>query len=307
MAFFRKTRCFLLAALFLTAAVSGENPAPELRSGAEIRAEAGRAEYLPGYGPNAFGVYPLRIRWQKPAAGVPSGYHVYRSVKPNAGFERITAAPVSAVSESGGIFIFIDENPLAVPGKRYYYRVFSADAQGEGAHNPEIGRPAPGAGGFEVSPCMGYGALSHEQYMLEYNKTVKASQQKMTYMHKPSNLGKLGTETHSGAVSGSLSYKAQIAGLGARVTLRYEGYADFYIDNDHSLGPYFVLTGDTGVSASMDQSGRMDGTVSAAGMYPGKVFYDKIEIKSGAAAGGTYGIEPEGFPRAEIDWTWGNR
>ncbi|MDR1576368.1 MAG: hypothetical protein LBS37_10225, partial [Treponema sp.] len=115
MVFFRKTGNFLLAALFLTAAVSGESPAPKLWSGAEIKAEAGRAEYLPGYGPNAFGVYPVRIRWQKPAEGVPSGYHVYRSVRPGAGFERITAAPVSAVPESGGFFTFIDENPLAAP------------------------------------------------------------------------------------------------------------------------------------------------------------------------------------------------
>ena len=308
MFFFEKTGCVLLAAFFLTTAVSGESPDPILGLTPAATAQAGRAEYIPGYSPNIFGVYPVRIRWQKPAAvdGASLGYHVYRSTKPNAEFEQITAAPVSVAAESGGFFTFIDENPSAVPGKPYYYRVLSLDARGE-SHYSEAGRPAPEAGGLEVSPCMGYGALSHEQYMLEYNKTVKASHRKMTYMNKPAALSKLGAETQSGTVGGSLSYRARIAGLGARVTLHYERYADFYIDNDRSLGPYFTLTGDTNISASMSQSGRMDGTVNAAGMYPGKIFYDKIEIKSGVAAGGTYGIEPEGFPRAEIDWPWGNR
>jgi hypothetical protein len=42
-------------------------------------------------------------------------------------------------------------------------------------------------------------------------------------------------------------------------------------------------------------------------MYPGKVYYDNVEIKGGAAGGGTYGIEPEGFPRGEISWLVGEK
>jgi len=39
-------------------------------------------------------------------------------------------------------------------------------------------------------------------------------------------------------------------------------------------------------------------------MYPGRVYYDRIEIKGGAAGGGTYGIWPDGgFVREEVSWT----
>jgi len=39
------------------------------------------------------------------------------------------------------------------------------------------------------------------------------------------------------------------------------------------------------------------------GMYPGKVYYDKIQIKGGGAGGGTYGVEPEGGGRQELSYT----
>jgi hypothetical protein len=291
MVFFEKTGRFFLALVFLTTVGSAETPRPAegLMPPAALRVEASRAENIPGYGPNAFGVYPVRIRWQKSALdSASSGYLVYRSTSPDAEFRQITAAPIPATVESGGFLTFIDENPAAVPGKPYYYRVSGSD-------------------GLDSSPCMGYGALNHEQYMLEYNKTAKSSHRKMTYMNKAAALSKLGAETRDGVVSGSLSYNARIAGLGARITMRYEHYADIYIDDNISLGPYFTLTGNINTTATLSQNGHMNGTVTAAGMYPGKVFYDNIEIKRGAAAAGTYGIEPEGFPRAEVSWTLGNR
>jgi hypothetical protein len=50
----------------------------------------------------------------------------------------------------------------------------------------------------------------------------------------------------------------------------------------------------------------MDGTVTCSGMYPGKVIYDKIQIKSGKAGGGTYGIIRDGFDgQVEVDWKVG--
>jgi hypothetical protein len=79
------------------------------------------------------------------------------------------------------------------------------------------------------------------------------------------------------------------------------------INRDHlralkENGVYFALTGNSNTSASMDQSGTMDGTITCTGMYPGKVYYDKIQIKGGAAGGGTYGVEPTGFSRVEVPY-----
>jgi fibronectin type 3 domain-containing protein len=265
-------------------------PAPA----AAIVQAASQAENIPGYSANASGVYPVRVTWKKPENETPHAYHIYRSTSPDSGFRKITVEPVYADSESGGLFAFVDTtNQTAKPGKRYYYRILSLNMLGQGAYYSDI-RP-------------GYGALTYEQYMLEYNKTVKSSHRKMTYMNKPGSTEKLGSETKQGTISGTIAYNAAISGLGARITMHYESYADFYTDGDISLGPYFVLTGYSNTTAAMDQSGTMDGTINAAGMYPGKVIYDNIQIKGGAAAGGTYGIEPAGFPRSEISWTIGER
>jgi fibronectin type 3 domain-containing protein len=271
------------------------NPAAPSPAAAVI-IDASKAANIPDQSANASGVYPVRISWTKPSGENPEAYHVYRSASPDpSGFRKITGEPVQASEGSGGNFNFVDTtNTSAKPGRRFYYRVLSLNLLGQGSYYSES--------------RAGYGALSYEQYMLEYNKTVKSSHKKMTYMNKPGSTDKLGSETKSGTISGSLSYNASIAGLGARILMKYTNYADFYInESDTSLGPYFILNGNTNTSASMDQSGTMDGTVTLTGMYPGKVFYDNIQIKGGAAGGGTYGVQPDDFPRSEISWTWGER
>ncbi len=128
-------------------------------------------------------------------------------------------------------------------------------------------------------------------------------------MHKSGNTDKLGSESAKGAISGTLSYEASIAGLGGRVIMHYTNYADFYIMNDSSLGEYFLLDGNTNTSASMDTNGTMDGTVTVRGMYPGSVVYDAIKIKGGAAGGGTYGVTRTGIDSSAVqaDWTWGEK
>ncbi|MDR0624527.1 MAG: hypothetical protein LBG10_08880 [Treponema sp.] len=265
-------------------------PSPE----AAVIRDASKAANIPGYQANASGVYPVRISWKKPDAETPHAYHVYRSTNPDSGFRKITTEPVYADTEAGGLFTFVDAtNQTAKPGKRYYYKVLSLNRLGQGSYYSE--------------PLAGYGALTYEQYMLEYNKTVKSSHKKMTYMNRPGATDKLGSETKNGTISGTIYYKAAIAGLGADIIIRYENYADFYTDGSSALGPYFVLTGNSNTSAKMDQSGTMNGTITASGMYPGKVHYGNIQIKGGAAGGGTYGIEPDGFPRSEISWTVGER
>ncbi|MDR2259212.1 MAG: hypothetical protein LBE14_08715 [Treponema sp.] len=261
---------------------------------AAVIQDASKAANIPDCQANASGVYPVRIIWKKPDAETPHAYHIYRSANQDSGFRKITAEPVYADTEAGGLFTFVDTtNQTAKPGKRYYYKVLSLNRLGQGSYYSE--------------PLAGYGALTYEQYMLEYNKTVKSSHKKMTYMNKPGATDKLGSETKNGTISGTISYNAAIDGLGARIIIRYDNYADFYTDGSSALGSYFVLTGNSNTSAKMDQSGSMDGTITASGMYPGKVHYGNIQIKGGAAGGGTYGIEPDGFPRSEISWTVGEK
>lgn len=56
----------------------------------------------------------------------------------------------------------------------------------------------------------------------------------------------------------------------------------------------------------MSANGSMDGVVTCKGMYPGSVSYNNIQIKGGAAGGGTYGIKRDGFDgQIEVDWKIG--
>ena len=232
---------------------------------------------------NSSGVYPVKITWSKPTDDTPAGYHVYRSSSKDSGYRKITSDPVSA----DATLEFIDANDTAKAGKKYWYKVLSVNSLGQGSYYSE--------------PVQGWGALTHEQYLIEFNKTVVVAQKRLTYMHKPGSTDKLGTETKS-AVEGTIYYDAQIAGLGARIIMRYTNLVEFYIDDDKNNGPYFKLSGESNTSANMSSNGSMDGTVTCSGMYPGKVSYDKIEIKGGAAGGGTYGVEPTGFGKVEVPY-----
>ena len=245
------------------------------------------------YGANTNGVFPVEISWKSPTNTASlTGYHVYRSTKADSGFRKITESPIEFKSGTTN-YSFIDQNDTAKTRTYYYYKVLAVNSLEQGTEYSETEK--------------GYGALTPEQYMREYNKTAINSQTKLTLMHKSSDTDKLGSEKINGSISGTLSYDAAIDGLGARIKMHYDNYADYYIiDKDKSSGVYFLLTGDTNTSASMDASGTMDGTVVCSGMYPGKVIYDKIKIKNGAAGGGTYGIIREGFSgQVEVDWLVG--
>lgn len=243
---------------------------------------------------NANGIHPVKVQWTAPQdTNSLYGYLVYRSTKPDSGFRKITETPITTEC------FFIDKNETAKTKTFYYYKVLTVNSIEQGTEYSET--------------KYGYGALTPEQYMREYNKTAMNSQTKLTLMHKSNDLDKLGSETISADISingkkGTLSYNAKTQGLGARITMHYDNYADFYIDDSNKeLGPYFLITGDTNTSASMDASGNMDGTVVCTGMYPGKVVYDKIEIKAGSAQGGTYGIIREGFSgQIEVSYLIGN-
>lgn len=234
---------------------------------------------------NSSGVYPVKITWSEPTGGADGGYYVYRSTKSSSGFRKITD---DAVSDT----YYIDENDTAKTGTYYYYKVLSLNSLGDGTNYSDV--------------VTGYGALTADQYMREYNKTVKASQKKLTLMHKSGNTAKLGEETISGDLSGTLYYHAYVSGVSGRVIMKYTNYADYYISSDSSLGYYFYINGNTNTSASMDQSGTMDGTVTCTGMYPGTVGYDNIKIIGGGANGGTYAITRQGFDEEDVSYTVGN-
>lgn len=234
------------------------------------------------YPANDSGVYPVKITWDAPSSGKPAGYHVYRSSSADSGFRKITETLVTELS-------YIDKNDTAKAGKRYYYRVLSLNELEQGKNYSESE--------------FGWGALTHEQYILEFNKTILSSQKKLTLMHKPSTSA-LGSENYDGDISGNVDYNAKLDGLSARIIIEYTNYADLYADNNKALGPYFVLDGNSNTSANTSANGKMDGTIEClgSGMYPGKVSYDNIEIKGGDAGGGTYGVTPEGFETKYIDW-----
>ena len=279
----RGTRYFaLLLCAFLCAPAAFALSAP--------KPEATRAENTGG-APNSSGVYPTRISWRKPTGSVFTGYHVYRSTKADTGFERISTEHVA--NETGNSYMFIDRNPSAAPGQPYYYRLRPITSKGETEQFSET--------------VMGYGALTHESYMREYDKTVGSSIKKLTLMHKSGNMAKLGSEEKAGSISGNILYDAKVSGFSGRVIMKYERYADFYIENNRSLGPYFVLTVNMNTTAGMNQNGTMDGTVTVSGMYPGRVSYDNVQIKNGKAASGTYGVEPQGFPRKDVNWDFAKR
>ena len=233
---------------------------------------------------NGSGVYPVKVTWSKPDNDTPAGYHVYRSSSKDTGYRKITSDPISP----DAVLEYLDANDTAKAGKKYWYKVLSVNSLGQGSHYSD--------------PVQGYGALTHEQYLVEFYKTISSSLKKLTRMHKPGNTDKLGTDDTVGSISGTLNYNASIAGLGARIIMRYDNYADFYIDGNKDNGPYFVLTGNTNTTADMSSNGSMDGTVECKGMYPGKVYHDKVAVKGGAAGGGTYGVEPQGFGRVEVPY-----
>jgi hypothetical protein len=270
------------------------SPAPA----AAVIQGATQHEYFQGVSANSGGVYPVRIKWKKPDNEEPVFYHVQRSTRSGTGFSIINETALSAngpfndvysYDKTTGIYTYTDRNETAKAGRKFYYRVLSLNELKQG--------------NFPSGEAIGWGALTHEQYILEYNKTMAAALKKLTYMHKPGSTEKLGTETKNGSISGTIYYNAAMSGLGARIIIKLTDYADFYIENEPTKGVYFVLNGNSNTSASMDSSGTMDGTVNCTGMYPGKVSYDKIQIKGGAAGGGTYGVEPEGGGKRDIGYS----
>ena len=248
----------------------------------------------------SWGVYPVKITWKKPASENPAFYNVLRSQTAGSGYVRINNAPLPAdgTGDAGysynsgtGVYTYIDRNESARPGRKYYYIVLSLNELKQG--NIPSGEKA------------GWGGLNHDQYLLQYNKTMGGALKKLTLMYKSNNLDKLGSETKYGPLGGQIYYDARTESVtNARIIIQLTNYAEFHIEDKPENGIYFILNGNSNTFTNMSANGYMYGTVTCTGMYPGRVYYDKIEIKGGAAGGGTYGVEPDGgYERKEISYT----
>lgn len=285
-------------------------PAPDkVRSVTVSRAANLSSEMGSDFAANANEVYPVKITWTPPAnASDVLGYIVYRSDKKDRGFKKLSVGNDERTYIVSGT-TFYDINASARPGKIYYYQVLSVNALEQGANYSDV--------------VYGYGALTAAQYLREYNKTIMSSQKKLTLMHKTPDTAKLGSESINGAVCGSLSYSA---GMNGAVSMPYSEYSDFYIhangkqdaspltDEDEPAigsanGLYFLISGNTDTEIQgnlLAKNGVMKGTVNCRGMYPGRVIYNNIQIKGGAAGGGYYLITREGFAEEKVSWTVGN-
>jgi len=280
------------------AIVSSQSIAVSPSPAAAIIQDASRYAFIAGETANSNGVYPVKITWKKPADEEPAFYNIQRSTRSGSGFSKINdvslaaSGPFNSVysyDSATGIYTYIDKNETARVARKFYYRVLSLNQLEQGS--------------FPSDEKIGWGALTHNQYLLEYNKTMSSALRKLTLMYKGASTDKLGTETKYGSIGGSIYYNAAMQGVGARIIIQLTNYADFYIESDPVNGVYFTLNGNSNTTANMSSNGDMDGTVTCSGMYPGRVIYDDIDIKGGGAGGGTYGVEPEGFPREKVSYT----
>ena len=201
---------------------------------------------------------------------------------------------------------YIDKYDSAKSGIFYYYKVISVNSLGQGkkGNNPEEDLAFADGKSLKSVKCLGYGALTADQWFREYNKTVMNSQKKLTYMHKPVDTDKLGKETVYGNFGGTLGYDAHLKGLGAEIIMPYKDYVDYRVSTNSeliaepakaeailTLTDYFLLNGNNDTTSNMSGNGSMSGTVKCQGMYPGTVNYGTLEIKAGAAGGGCYGLD----------------
>jgi len=245
---------------------------------------------------NSSGIYPVRITWKKPDNDTPAFYNIQRSSRSGSGFSRVNELPLNAngpwtdfyfFDNNTGIYTYLDTNETARVARKYYYRVLSLNQLEQG--------------NFPSDERIGWGALTHEQWIAEFNKTYSSAIYKLTLMHKPSDTDKLGTETKYGTISGQIYYNARIAGLGGDITVQQTNYADFYIENDPANGVYFILNGNSGSEANMSGNGKMKNeTITCTGMYPGQIYHGNVQLTGGKVSGGTYGVTPDGFSRKEL-------
>lgn len=234
-----------------------------------------KAAFIPGVtecqeDANAFGVFPVRLAWSFDGAAGISEVRIERQKYGSGVFEAVAVVPAEPAS-------YLDRNEDALPGETFLYRISAADSGGKAMY----------------AEASGYGALTYIAYIDKYNESITLSHRKMTLMHRRPNIAKLGREKAQGDISGTLSYRTKLRGFHGIVLMDYAGYSDI---------PGWILSGSSNTRANLAANGRMFASVRCSGMYPGVVCYDSIKIRRGAARGGFYMVEPEGFPCGEVSW-----
>lgn len=246
---------------------------------------ASKAENVGVFTANSNGILPVKITWT--ASNDAYAFRVYRSTKAASGYTEITSSPILADGSSS--YSFIDANSTAKVYTPYYYRVLTLNSLEKGTN-------------YSTSDW-GYGALTAEQYLIEYNKTIIRSQKKLP-------VGSTSTQTCNGDKSGTCLYDASGAvSLSPYIIMKYTNYADFTtVDGDGVTRYNFYLNGntDTSITNVSSRSGHMAGTmVSTNAWYTGSIKYDNLQIVSSAAGGGYYTVTVTGFSSEQVDWLIG--
>ena len=265
-------------------------------------------------GSNDNGVHPVKIVWTAPEGDDAAYYNIYRKNT----FEGtnwgtpINDEPVSGTS-------YIDKNANARVGRVYYYSVVSLNSLKQGANGSLPEKPELIGSGADAiiktyninidgksTRCgkgWGWGAPSAWQYIKEMCITIMNSHERLGALKSGSTIGdKMKNDHTTGMLYGDLDYKFSLGSMYA--TVHYTNYADYWINNDSSLGYYFLLNGNTDTKADMSMSGNMLGTVICKGMYPGSVKYDNIEISGGNANKGYYELIREGIDGGMLNVSW---
>ena len=140
---------------------------------------------------------------------------------------------------------------------------------------------------------------SAEDCALTFFKKLNETQTRLTYLNKKSSLGKVGTETLNGLVSGTVFYDVKIKGAGALVTMRYTNYCD-------EAG--WIFDGEILTNSNMSQNGTFSGTVKmktpeGSDTPDLELCYDNVQLVKGEPGSGYYLVTlPDSNPE-KVDYT----
>ena len=140
---------------------------------------------------------------------------------------------------------------------------------------------------------------SAEDAALTFFKKLNETQTRLTYLNKKSSLGKVGTETVNGLVSGTVFYDVKIKGAGALVTMRYTNYCD-------EAG--WIFDGEILTNSNMSQNGTFSGTVKmktpeGSDTPDLELCYDNVQLVKGEPGSGYYLVTLKGSSPEKVDYS----
>ena len=140
---------------------------------------------------------------------------------------------------------------------------------------------------------------SAEDCALTFFKKLNETQTRLTYLNKKSSLGKVGTETLNGLVSGTVFYDVKIKGAGAIVTMRYTNYCD---------EEGWIFDGEIITNSNMSQNGTFSGTVKmktpeSSDTPDLELCYDNVQLVKGEPGSGYYLVTLPGSSPSKVDYS----